>query len=176
MGLAMADRVLVLEEDVESELTKRMMEEGKKKPSNHPTPSSPPTQTPPPSAPHKDLRVERSRQWRVETDCRLGRLAQAMVGVLVTGEGWKRRRGLVLWAHCLLGNCHRSLVATAPVLLEALLSLSHDGYDQVASSAQVALVSSLLSHSPLTICHSSRSSSLLSMQKKVSTCCQSSVL
>lgn len=92
---------------------------------------------------HRDhsLRVERSREWRVETDRRLSLMAHKMVAVLVGGDRWRARRGVVLWAHCLLGNCHRSLVALAPILLETLLSLSHDGYQQVATPAQLSLVS-----------------------------------
>lgn len=101
------------------------------------------TSTQSPSHAHGDhsLVVERSREWRVETDRRLSLLAHKMVGVLVAGDRWRARRGLVLWAHCLLGNCHRSLVALAPIILETLLSLSHDGYQQVATAAHLSLVS-----------------------------------
>lgn len=101
------------------------------------------TSTQSPSHAHRDhsLRVERSREWRKETDRRLALLAHKMMSVLVAGDRWRARRAVVLWAHCLLGNCHRSLVAMAPILLETLLSLSHDGYQQVATAAQLSLVS-----------------------------------
>ena len=89
----------------------------------------------------RDLKVERSRMWRRETERKLGLLAGRVTGVLVAGGSHRGRRGVVLWAHCLLGNCHKSLVATAPVLLEALLALSHDDYQQVSASAQLSLVS-----------------------------------
>ena len=89
------------------------------------------------------LRVDRSRDWMRETDQKLAVLAGKVMGVLVTSEQWRVRRGVVIWAHCLLGNCRMSLVTTAPVLLEALLTLSHDSYPQVSSVAALSLVSSL---------------------------------
>ena len=94
------------------------------------------------------LTVERSRQWRSETDGRLAVLAHKMAAVLVTGVGWRGRRGVVLWAHCVLGNCHRTLVAMAPTLLEVLLTLSRDDYPQVAGAARLSLVRPLPPHVP----------------------------
>lgn len=113
------------------------------------TPPNVHTSTQSSSHPHRDhsLKVERSRQWRRDTDQRLSLLAHKMMSVLVTGDRWKARRGVVLWAHCLLGNCHTSLVAMAPILLEALLALSHDAYQQVATAAQLSLVSPAMTHS-----------------------------
>ena len=144
VSLVMDDRVLLHEESRdESEVTRAMRMAGERKTEPSETSPTPPREhTVTPSHPHKDhaLRVDRSRQWRVETDKKLGMLAHKMVAVLVTGDGWRGRRGVVLWAHCLLGNCHRSLVTMAPILLEALLSLSHDGYQQVSMAATISLV------------------------------------
>ena len=103
--------------------------------------TTPTSHTHSPTDGKKDLRVERSRSWRRETDKKLAVLAGKMGGVLVAGGGgWRGRRGVVLWAHCLLGNCHRMLVAMAPVLLEVLLSLSHDDYGSVSIPARLSLV------------------------------------
>ena len=149
VGLVMDDRVLCKADVDETEVLRAVGLEGKgniELSNGSKTPSNPPkvhTVTESPSHPHNDhtLRVERSRQWRVETDRRLSVLAHKVVAVLVTSDGWRGRRGVVLWAHCLLGNCYRSLVTVAPILLEALLALSHDDYQQVSSSALLSLVS-----------------------------------
>ena len=117
-----------------------------------------------PSHPHggHTLQVERSRQWRKETDSKLSLLAQRMMSVMVTSEGWRVRRAVVLWAHCLLGNCRRSLVATVPKLLETLLSLSRDGYSEVSTAALLSLVRE--THTPtLTISHTPLSHTLNSV-------------
>jgi hypothetical protein len=84
----MDDRVLLHEESRdESEVTRAMRMAGERKTEPSETSPTPPREhTVTPSHPHKDhtLRVDRSRQWRVETDKKLGMLAHKMVAVLVT--------------------------------------------------------------------------------------------
>ena len=137
--------------------------------------SAPESQSQPPSPPFQgsSLAVEPSRRWREETDRKLSILAQRMA-VLVTSEGWRVRRGVALWAHCLLGHCHRTLVTMVPTLLEVLVTLSHDDYQQVASCSLCSLVSLLTQSDTIT---DPPSLSLLfrrhfppSMQKVVSVC------
>ena len=145
MCLAVNNRTSEEEEEEEKDDLKRaaeLAERAKSEPQATPTQSE--SSAPSPSD-GRDLRVKRSRSWVGETDRRLAVLAGRMVGVLVTGDGWRGRRGVVLWAHCLLGNCHRLLVAMTPILLEALLSLTHDSYSQVSSVATTSLVSLSLS-------------------------------
>ena len=136
------DMTTITEEDNITTMAAQQMKE------HNPMTSSstlPPTSQKSPSSPtpdqdHTSLGINRSREWITNTDSKLGILAGKMMGVLVTSDGWRRRRGVVMWAHCLLGNCHRSLVAMAPILLEALLALSHDSYHQVSTPALLALV------------------------------------
>ena len=134
-------------------------------------PQATPTDPAPSNTGRRDLRVERSRNWMRETDRKLALLAGKMGGVLVTvGGGWRGRRGVVLWAHCLLGNCHRTLVSVAPVLLEVLLTLSHDGYSLVSRPALLSLVYTLYTYVSLSISVFSpivRSCSLHSIPEKV---------
>ena len=113
--------------------------------------SAPESQSQPPSPPFQgsSLAVEPSRRWREETDRKLSILAQRMA-VLVTSEGWRVRRGVALWAHCLLGHCHRTLVTMVPTLLEVLVTLSHDDYQQVASCSLCSLVSLLTQSDTIT--------------------------
>ena len=159
VSLVMADSVFQEEEEdhvAESEVLRAVKMAAEKKlefSDDSDSPSHPHrghTVTESPSQPPQGhtLTVERSRQWRSETDGRLAVLAHKMAAVLVTGGGWRGRRGVVLWAHCVLGNCHRMLVAMAPTLLEVLLTLSRDDYPQVAGAARLSLVRPLPPHVP----------------------------
>lgn len=70
-----------------------------------PSPLMPPP-TVPQASEERSLVVERTREWRVETDSKLSLLAHKMAS-LVTSEGWRVRVGMVVWAHSLLTHCHR---------------------------------------------------------------------
>lgn len=99
-----------------------------------------PTDSTPSSEEEKDLRVKRNGGWRKEIDEKLTSLTRRMAGVLVSGGGWRKRMGVVYWAHCLLGNTHKWLVTMAPVLLEVVLVMSHDDYHQISQTATNSLV------------------------------------
>lgn len=102
-------------------------------PTTH-VPSPPSTQ----EQQRKSLLRERTAEWRVETDAKLSILVQKMTS-LVTRDSWRVRLALVLWAHCLLAHCHRTLVTCVPAVLEVLVTLTHDDYPRVSSAARQAV-------------------------------------
>ncbi|XP_014675715.1 PREDICTED: TELO2-interacting protein 1 homolog [Priapulus caudatus] len=90
------------------------------------------------TAPLDHLKVLRDKAWTVAAAEKLQVLVQRLAG-LVSHSSWKVRLALGAWADALLTHCTGSLSSSVPFIVETLVALSGDDYDQVARSGRESL-------------------------------------
>ncbi|XP_038075424.1 TELO2-interacting protein 1 homolog [Patiria miniata] len=83
------------------------------------------------NSPGRDLLVKRTPEWVESTAKKLDILIGRLV-TMATNQSWKIRLTMVAFSEELLFSCKSSLSASVPKLLELLVSLIGDEYDQVA--------------------------------------------
>ncbi|XP_071805333.1 TELO2-interacting protein 1 homolog [Asterias amurensis] len=83
----------------------------------------------------RDLLIKRTQDWVESTAKKLDILIGQIV-TLSTNPNWKIRTALVTFSEELLFSCKRSLSPSIPKLLEVLVSLVGDEYNEVASHSK----------------------------------------
>ncbi|GFR94186.1 TELO2-interacting protein 1 homolog [Elysia marginata] len=86
----------------------------------------------------RNLSVERSEDWVKATASKVKVLVDQLCK-LVSRDNWRVRLGLAELCEQLLTSCSRSLSASVPKLLETLVGLINDPYNNVAKKATGAL-------------------------------------